>query len=196
MRGEWNSETKCNCILNGPVMCWSIRNITNSISVKFTELFKKNWRKSWMSRQHVSHNASNALQNFYCPLCFTCQVKSRASTKQRLLLTWPLSMSFILFHFLPLSFSCISFYVFLFCLVLPPSPGYVPSTSTSAIGLPFARLQTSSCGIKRNVKNLAKEAVYKFFHVPCDSLSNATCFRFNKEEQTRRCIRKFSAFLK
>jgi len=124
--------------------------------------------------------------------------------KQRLLLPWPLSKSFTVLYVLPLSFSCSSFYVFLFYLSLgrggrcseqrTPSSGYVRSTSTSAIGFPFARSPTYSFGINRNAKNFTKAPVYKFLHIPCDSPSDLPCFPINRE-QTKRYIRKFSTLL-
>jgi hypothetical protein len=60
--------------------------------------------------------------------------------------------------------------------------------------LPFARFPTYSFGINRNVKNFTKAPVYKFLHVPCDSLSDLPCFRINRE-QTRRYVQKFSTLL-
>jgi hypothetical protein len=162
------------------------------------------WRKSWMSRQHVSHNDSNTKEFFTAH--YVSYVKSSLGSP------WSnacycLDLSPYLshfFYFLPLSFSCSSFYVFLFYLSLgrwwgcskqrTPSSGYVLSTSISAIGLPFARFPTYSFGITRNVKNVTKAPVYKFLHIPCDSLSDLPCFRINRE-QTRRYVQKFSPLL-
>lgn len=157
-----------------------------------------------MSRQRVSHNDSNVLKKFLLPIMFhtSSQVQGLHEATPANTLT-----SLQVFHTPLFSFSYSSFCVFLFYLSLgigwgwgglkqrAPSSGYVRSIFTSAIGLPFARFQTYSFGITRNVKNFTKAPVYKFLHVPCDSVSNLPRFHINREEETKCYIRKFSTLL-